>query len=491
MAIFNESNPESYRSIYGSLFSEFGEKLTIKIHKAYAGRQISFPKKLYTEEYISYYVEKNKAKKPPSVIADKSKILINVLQTAVNENHTPVPLLHHFLPSMLEMRQQARFLVLFLPLETVFCSFSLMNQPQPQQYFPLPLLLYLSYLIQELMNDRVNQLIGQYTNNFLQLSEKIDGTNSSLKTIGCGEDSIKTEIEKLQEQYTDSFQQLYQKLDNTNSFLENIVEVIEDEENTIKNENGKISKLLSGIKEIENEIKNTVDKLPEQYSSDLKELLQIEEKINQNMRKGILNIKEELEVNNETIENIEEGVEKFNEIPERMVELQAEFLEELQKVYNEGLEKSEKLMDDISNQNEEISSIIKKNIENFIDITEKDKQGILKQFKKIMEYIIQLQDEFMEDLKEKEKEIVEKIEDLTEGINDQNGKITKSIKNKVEELINTLQINNEEVVKNLQDMAGRYEDFKEYNEKMMEKVELMTDKDYEILKGYLTNDGAK
>lgn len=90
---------------------------------------------------------------------------------------------------------------------------------------------------------------------FLQLSEKIDGTNSSLKTIGCGEDSIKTEIEKLQEQYTDGFQQLYQKLDNTNSFLENIVEVIEDEENTIKNENGKISKLLSDIKEIENEIK--------------------------------------------------------------------------------------------------------------------------------------------------------------------------------------------------------------------------------------------
>lgn len=71
--------------------------------------------------------------------------------------------------------------------------------------------------------------------------------------------------------------------------------------------------------------------MPEQYSSDLKELLQIEGKINQNMRKGILNIKEELEVNNETIENIEEGVEKFNEIPERMVELQAEFLEELQK----------------------------------------------------------------------------------------------------------------------------------------------------------------
>ena len=32
MAIFNESNPDSYRSIYGSLFSEFGEEITTKIH---------------------------------------------------------------------------------------------------------------------------------------------------------------------------------------------------------------------------------------------------------------------------------------------------------------------------------------------------------------------------------------------------------------------------------------------------------------------------
>lgn len=61
MAIFNESNPDSYRSIYGSLFSEFGEEITTKIHRAYAGRQISFPKKLYTEEYINYYVQKNKS----------------------------------------------------------------------------------------------------------------------------------------------------------------------------------------------------------------------------------------------------------------------------------------------------------------------------------------------------------------------------------------------------------------------------------------------
>lgn len=30
MAIFNESNPDSYRSIYGSLFSEFGEEINLR-----------------------------------------------------------------------------------------------------------------------------------------------------------------------------------------------------------------------------------------------------------------------------------------------------------------------------------------------------------------------------------------------------------------------------------------------------------------------------
>ena len=63
MAIFNESNPESYRSIYGLLFSEFGEEITRQIHDIYMGRQISFPKKLYTEEYINHYIQNNREKK--------------------------------------------------------------------------------------------------------------------------------------------------------------------------------------------------------------------------------------------------------------------------------------------------------------------------------------------------------------------------------------------------------------------------------------------
>ena len=86
MAIFNESNPDSYRSIYGSLFSEFGEEITTKIHEAYAGRQISFPKKLYTEEYINYYVQKNKTEKSPAVMADELECTERIVRRHMKES---------------------------------------------------------------------------------------------------------------------------------------------------------------------------------------------------------------------------------------------------------------------------------------------------------------------------------------------------------------------------------------------------------------------
>lgn len=86
MEIFNESNPDSYRSIYGSLFSEFGEEITTKIHEAYAGRQVSFPKKLYTEEYIDYYVQKNKTEKSPAIMADELECTERIVRRHMKEN---------------------------------------------------------------------------------------------------------------------------------------------------------------------------------------------------------------------------------------------------------------------------------------------------------------------------------------------------------------------------------------------------------------------
>ena len=49
MEKYDKETPDSYRSVYSELFSEFGVEVTRKIHEKYKGRQVSFPKKLYTE----------------------------------------------------------------------------------------------------------------------------------------------------------------------------------------------------------------------------------------------------------------------------------------------------------------------------------------------------------------------------------------------------------------------------------------------------------
>lgn len=59
MEKYDKEAPDSYRSVYSELFSEFGVEVTRRIHEKYKGRQVSFPKKLYTEQYIDYYVKVN------------------------------------------------------------------------------------------------------------------------------------------------------------------------------------------------------------------------------------------------------------------------------------------------------------------------------------------------------------------------------------------------------------------------------------------------
>ena len=87
MAIFNESNPESYRSIYGLLFSEFGEEITRQIHDIYMGRQISFPKKLYTEEYINHYIQNNREKKTTAMMAAELECTERSMRTGIPGVH--------------------------------------------------------------------------------------------------------------------------------------------------------------------------------------------------------------------------------------------------------------------------------------------------------------------------------------------------------------------------------------------------------------------
>ena len=62
-------NKEKYSQVYKELSELIGDAATIKIWENYQGLNISFPKKLYSNEFVREYISKNVGKKNPKVLA--------------------------------------------------------------------------------------------------------------------------------------------------------------------------------------------------------------------------------------------------------------------------------------------------------------------------------------------------------------------------------------------------------------------------------------
>ena len=62
-------NKEKYSQIYKELSELIGDAATIKIWENYQGLNISFPKKLYSNEYVKTHIKENKDKKSVQEIA--------------------------------------------------------------------------------------------------------------------------------------------------------------------------------------------------------------------------------------------------------------------------------------------------------------------------------------------------------------------------------------------------------------------------------------
>ncbi|WP_195336303.1 MULTISPECIES: Mor transcription activator family protein [Peptostreptococcaceae] len=48
-----------YKGIYADMVDILGEEIVIKLHKYYRGQQITFPMKLYSNEYVENYILDN------------------------------------------------------------------------------------------------------------------------------------------------------------------------------------------------------------------------------------------------------------------------------------------------------------------------------------------------------------------------------------------------------------------------------------------------
>lgn len=52
-------NNSDYKGIYADMVEILGEEVVLKLHRYYRGQQITFPMKLYSNEYVEYYIQKN------------------------------------------------------------------------------------------------------------------------------------------------------------------------------------------------------------------------------------------------------------------------------------------------------------------------------------------------------------------------------------------------------------------------------------------------
>ena len=49
-------NKNDYKGIYSDMVEILGEEIVMKLHEHYRGQQITFPMKLYSNEYIEKYI---------------------------------------------------------------------------------------------------------------------------------------------------------------------------------------------------------------------------------------------------------------------------------------------------------------------------------------------------------------------------------------------------------------------------------------------------
>ncbi len=52
-------NKSDYKGIYSDMIEILGEEILIKLYKNYRGQQVTFPMKLYSNEYIEKYIRNN------------------------------------------------------------------------------------------------------------------------------------------------------------------------------------------------------------------------------------------------------------------------------------------------------------------------------------------------------------------------------------------------------------------------------------------------
>lgn len=78
---------EKYRGIYKDMVEVLGHDITLKVYEQYKGQQVTFPMRIYSQEYVVEYLIKNYNGKNLKQMSRELGYTCNWLQKIINKNN--------------------------------------------------------------------------------------------------------------------------------------------------------------------------------------------------------------------------------------------------------------------------------------------------------------------------------------------------------------------------------------------------------------------
>ena len=76
---------EKYRGIYKDMVEVLGHDITLKVYEQYRGQQVTFPMRMYSQEYVVEYLIKNYNGKNLKQMSRELGYTCNWLQKIINK----------------------------------------------------------------------------------------------------------------------------------------------------------------------------------------------------------------------------------------------------------------------------------------------------------------------------------------------------------------------------------------------------------------------
>ncbi|WP_045144203.1 Mor transcription activator family protein [Clostridium butyricum] len=78
---------EKYRGIYKDMVEVLGHDITLKVYEQYRGQQVTFPMRMYSQEYVVEYLIKNYNGKNLKQMSRELGYTCNWLQKIINKHN--------------------------------------------------------------------------------------------------------------------------------------------------------------------------------------------------------------------------------------------------------------------------------------------------------------------------------------------------------------------------------------------------------------------